>query len=327
MKRVLYLIVDQLAGHWEESVKIEETNYPPVNVKGYHELGLIPNFSYLIKNGLWVRRPWNRGKCDTSHGMKYLATGSYSDEGCYKQGKPWYLKVKEGFFEFAKRYYKEKIEIGVFSNSPWLARGYFYTPVSMHGLVSGHYSDETILKDHAFPWMEEVVPNWNLVHIYFPNMDSISNCPSYGKDSDPYSSKHSYMLFLDKLIGDIIRFLKERDLWDETYLVLASDHGYHLGCSVAAGMGVKTNNWCCDHPPPWDCEVWDFEKGKSTGIYSGGPRRITFILSGGALDKIYRGETIEEAEIIDVVPTIAQLLGIPYKCEGNSILNYRKSSD
>ena len=61
MKRVFYLIIDQLAGHWEESIKIEGTNLPPVNVKGYHEMGLIPNLSYLIENGLWVRRPWNRG--------------------------------------------------------------------------------------------------------------------------------------------------------------------------------------------------------------------------------------------------------------------------
>ena len=45
MKRVFYLIIDQLAGHWEESVKIEGTDLPPANVKGYHEKGLIPNFS------------------------------------------------------------------------------------------------------------------------------------------------------------------------------------------------------------------------------------------------------------------------------------------
>lgn len=318
MKRVLYLVIDQLAGHWAEGVKIEGTDLPPANVKGYHELGLIPNFSYLIENGLWVKRPWNKGQCDTTHGMKYLATGSYDDRGCYESGKPWYLEAGEAFFEFAKKYYQEKIEIGVFSNSPWLAKGYFYTPVSMHGLISG-YQDEVMLMDLAFPWMERV-SNWNLVHIYFPVMDSVSNCPSYGEGSDPRSSKHSYILFLDKLVGEITGFLKDRGIWDETYFVVASDHGYHLGCSFAAGKGVRTNNWCCDHPAPWDCEVWDFENDRSTGAYSGGPRRITFILSGGALDERYRGKTLEEAEIIDVIPTIAELLDVPYKSQGRSIM-------
>lgn len=322
MKRVLYLVIDQLAGHWAEGVKIAGTDLPPANVKDYHELGLIPNFSYLIENGLWVKRPWNKGHCDTTHGMRYLATGSYK-EVCYNSENPWYLETDKevAFFECAQHYGREKIEIGVFSQSPWLAKGYFYTPVSMHGLVSGHYSDEAMLRDHAFPWMKEVVPNWNLVHIYFPKMDSIAQCPSYNEgDADPHSSKHNYLLFLDGLIGEIIHFLKAGGLWEETYFIVASDHGYHLGCSFAAGKGVKTNNWCCDHPAPWDCEVWDFGKGISTGMPSNGPRRIAFVLSGGALEERYRGKTIEEAEIIDVIPTIARLLDVPYECEGRSIL-------
>ncbi|MCK5380373.1 MAG: hypothetical protein KAJ81_02815, partial [Candidatus Latescibacteria bacterium] len=80
MNRVFYLIVDQLAGHWEESVKIEGTDLPPANVKGYHEQGLIPHFSDLIESGLWVKRPWNRERCRTVAALKYLATGSYSRE-------------------------------------------------------------------------------------------------------------------------------------------------------------------------------------------------------------------------------------------------------
>ena len=72
MKLVVYVVIDQLAGHWEDSVKIEGTDLPPANVKGYHEKGLIPNFSYLIDNGLWVKRPWNRERCETACAMKYL---------------------------------------------------------------------------------------------------------------------------------------------------------------------------------------------------------------------------------------------------------------
>ncbi|RKY84034.1 hypothetical protein DRQ11_12135, partial [candidate division KSB1 bacterium] len=55
MKYVVYLVIDQLAGHWAGSVRVDGTDFPPANVKGYHEKGLIPNFSYLIDNGLWVK--------------------------------------------------------------------------------------------------------------------------------------------------------------------------------------------------------------------------------------------------------------------------------
>jgi hypothetical protein len=336
MKRVVYLVIDQLAGHWEESVKIEGTDLPPANVKGYHELGLIPNFSHLIDNGLWVKRPWNKGLCQTPCGMRYLATGSYLDEkacydGSYK--RPWYIESEKhmGFFEFAKRHYGEKLTAGIFSCSPWLSKGHFYVPEFMHAMVSG-YADEVMLRQCALPWMAridnpEIPLTWNLVHIYFPVMDGIghSGAPSYGPpDSDPRSSKHSYLLFLDGLVGEITEYLNKTGIWDETCFVIAADHGYHLGCSEAAESGVTTNNQCHGHAKPYDCEVWDFEKNQSTGVYSGGPRRTTFILSGGALDEQYRGKTIEEAEIIDVIPTIADLLDVPYECQGKSVL--RKSS-
>lgn len=52
MKRVLCVIVDQLTGHWAEGVKIEGTDLPPVNVAGYHQLGLIPTALTWRKNTL-----------------------------------------------------------------------------------------------------------------------------------------------------------------------------------------------------------------------------------------------------------------------------------
>ncbi|RLC70025.1 MAG: hypothetical protein DRI26_07945 [Chloroflexi bacterium] len=334
MKYVIYLVIDQLAGHWEDSVKIEGTDLPPANVKGYHEKGLIPNFSYLIDNGLWVKRPWNRGRCQTSCAMKYLATGFYSkEEFCYagSKKKSWFLLAEKemGFFEFAMRFHLDNLT--VVTTGPIFSRGYFYVPELMQRVppeyraLPPHQGDEAVLRRLAFPWMEWMQglgTKWNLMHIYLYGMDEINRCPSYQEEnSKPESSKHAYLLFLDGLVGEMIHFLKNKGLWDKTYIVITSDHGYHLGCSVGAEMGVKTNNWCCDHGEPWDCEVWDFKNNKSTGIYSGGPRRVTFILSGGALEEKYIGKTIEEAEIIDVIPTIAELLDVPYECEGKSILH------
>jgi hypothetical protein len=326
MKRVFYLIIDQLAGHWADGV-IVENKFPPANLRDYHRMKLIPNFSHLIDNGVWVERPWNKGICDTSHGMKYLASGFYN------RGAYWASSAKgsffpeqeneEGFFEYAKRHYPDEVWAAVFTTAYWTVKGYFYAPQDVHGL-SGCYADELMWRNFAMPYLQQT-PDWNLFHLYLPTNDTISFCPSFQSLSFNHAlkhiSKHHYLLFLDSLVGEIISYLKSKDWWDETYLIVASDHGYHLGCSVAHQMGVKTRNWCCDHGPPYDCEVWDFDKAESIGTYSGGPRRIAFILSGGALGEGYRGKIIPEAEIIDVIPTIAHIMGITYKCEGKSILS------
>jgi len=330
MKHVFYLIIDQLAGHWEESVKIEGTNLPPVNIKGYHEVGLIPNFSYLIKSGLWVKRPWNRGICDTRNGVRYLATGRYAsplyNEDYWNNREKYANENIEGFFEYAKMYRGKSFKCAVFSG--WFQRGYFYTPdtvVNPHSItridVSDFLecSDLLLWRNFVLPYLNDN-PDFNLVHVYFPTFDHLLSCPSYQKRKSILSSKHAYIKFLDEIIGEIIEYLKMKKLWEETYFIIASDHGYHLGCSFCHTAGIKTNNWCCDHDSPYDCEVWDFENNKSTGIASRGPRRTTFILSGGGLEEKYQGRVVEEADIIDVIPTIAQILDIPYPCEGKSIL-------
>ena len=194
-------------------------------------------------------------------------------------------------------------------------------PYSYHSMPPS-YRDEAVVRELVFPWMECFRDKWNLAHIYISGMDAITRCPSYPEGPCARDgSKHTYMLFLDGVLQEIIQFLKTNGWWEETYIVIASDHGYHLGCTASAAMGVKTNNWCCDHPEPWDCEVWDFEQGKSTGIASNGCKRTTSILSGPALAEEYRGKTIEEAEIIDVIPTIAEFLDVPYECQGKSTLS------
>jgi len=79
--RILALMIDQLAGHWVEGVKIQATGFPPPNVEDYHRLGLIPNLSDCIRNGLWVRHTWNRGVCVTAYVSRYITSGTYLDTG------------------------------------------------------------------------------------------------------------------------------------------------------------------------------------------------------------------------------------------------------
>ena len=305
------MIIDQLAGHWCEGVLVDPNELiPPANITDYHERKLIPNFSYLIDNGVWVKRPWNRGICDTIHGMKYLSTGSYD------------MEVNIGFFEYVKETLND-VKVAVFTTLPWAMRGYFYVPdymVSLPPYYGPYYDDYMIWSLFVKPYLLRE-RNWNIVHFYLAINDMVSYCPSYSKHNPhPKSSKHAYLLYLDKLIGEIVEFLHNMGYWKDTIFVIASDHGYHLGCNVCRDLGFRTVNWCCDHPKPYDCYVWDFKQERRTDRYSGGPRRITFILSGGALDEEFRGRVIEEAEIIDVIPTIAKLMDIEYHTKGKSIL-------
>lgn len=313
--RLFYLIVDQLAGHWVDSVEVCG-GIPPANVEGYHRLGFIPNFTRLIKDGIWVRRGWNSGGCDTKHGLKYLATGSY--DGCF-----WSASGCEdlGFFEWVCRRLGGEVKVAVFTTYPWASRGYFYIPQAMHSLP-GYYPDDLMWHIMAKPWLEKN-EDWKMVHVYFPTNDQVEACPSYMEAKPhPLSSKHAYMLHLDGILGDVIEFLKAKGYWGETVFVLASDHGYHLGCTTARQAGAKSLNWCCGHPPPHDCRIYDFREDKSLSEYSRCTRRITFIVSGGALESRYKGRIVEEAEIIDVIPTIAELIGVEgYPHKGASILS------
>jgi len=313
-KRILYLVIDQMAGHWAEGVKVHG-DLPPVNIKGYHELGLIPTFSSLINEGIWVKEPWNRGICNTTNGMRYLATGSYVGGGDGKEARP----QQEGLFEYAARIHSHRIKAAAFTTAAWVYPGYFYNTQYFNGL-SGFYPDDSMWYDFALPWLRQN-PAWNLVHVYFSTFDTILCCPSYWPHSPHVkANKHAYILHLDGLLDSVVGYLKYKDLWEETYLVVASDHGYHLGCNVAYEASAPMVNWCSDHAAPYDCEIWDFDAKRTTGSYSGGPRRTTFFVSGGAVPKQWRGSTIETAEIIDVIPTIADLMQIDYTSEGSSIL-------
>jgi hypothetical protein len=324
-KRILFIVIDQLPGHWAKGVNVAE-DMPPANIWDYHKKGLIPNFSNLIKNGIFAFS-WNRGTCDTPHGMKYLATGSYNVEPFWKlmKNQSFYDRTglePMGLFEYAKRHNPEGITAACFTTDNWAAPGYFFTATDTYAL-SAYFSDENMWRDFALPYLRRRI-DWNLVHVYFPINDIISNCPSYSFwMPHARSSKHAYLLFLDSLLGEIVEFLKFNDLWSETYLILASDHGYHAACSAArnieARIGINSPNWCCDHHPPYDCEIWDFENDRSRGLYSGCPRRTLSIVSGGGLEKSLQGKIIEESEIIDIAPTIADILKIPYKCEGKSL--------
>jgi hypothetical protein len=167
LPRVMFIVIDQMAGHWVDGV-MAEGDFPPVNIWGYHKKGLIPNISRLIAAGLWAPA-WNMRECDTAHGMKYLASGRYNHKsfwGGEGKGRFYAEEDKEdSLFEFAKKHHRGNIRVAVFTTDLWIAKGYFYTPEDMHAFPS-YFPDDPMWHDMALPWLRKNA-NWDLVHIYF----------------------------------------------------------------------------------------------------------------------------------------------------------------
>ena len=390
--RVFAVMMDQLAGHWAEGVKIQATGFPPPNVEGYHQLGLIPNISSCIRNGLWVRRPWNRGICSTIQVSRYVTYGVYSHKGgehIVHAVKSQHPTVKTAAFsnwqwDHAVYYAHPNYNIGAqhfdYNFSTYsqimeelkerlpnltgeaLKEAYSVEDLSSEQLnylkrsgLSGEdlelekaylveckrraaekraepLSDHDLLHQHVMPWMREN-RDWGMIYMHWVDHDNTTAPAFVENPTHPFDDKHHHLTdYVDKNVGELVQFLKRENFWEDTYLILFSDHGYHLGCTApdAQEMG---QDFCANHMFPHDCFVWDYEKGKRTKRYSGGCRRIFIAISGGALSPDLRGRQVKEgeiidhlydpvdAEIIDIPATIADIYGVPYGGEGESILS------
>jgi len=104
---------------------------------------------------------------------------------------------------------------------------------------------------------------------------------------------HACISFVDAQIGRVFDRLVEHDLWDDTIIVLTSDHGYHLGEHFMWG------------------KVTLFEIGNRVPLIVRAPGVTT------------RGSSSEGlVEMIDYYPTLAELAGIaaPADLQGKSIV-------
>lgn len=337
MKRCLLLIVDQLAGHWAEGVTTS-AGYPPPNVKDYHERGLIPNISSCIKGGLWVERPLNQGECHTAHGIRYLAAGEYTtrvDHDEFIKGGQQETMIQA--FERTQDTDWIGRKVACFGSACWVKPGWLHTRGHEVGLT-GFYPDRATINDYVVPWMSSN-EDWELIVLYLAEHDltaTSSGTPVYlEKPSHYVCDKHHHLVEnVDTDVGRVVSFLQEKKFWDETILVIASDHAYHLGCDIASpalnppiGPRMGTDR-CWDHvassdaqgAAAYNCNVWDFENNRPSASVSDCCRRTTFIITGGGLEPSWRDRSIAEAEIIDVPATIAHLMGFEFPCQGNSII-------
>jgi len=319
MRRVVILWLNQLAGHWVEDVIVETTGLPPPNVEAYHLQGLIPHISSLVKDGLWIRHPFNRGECSTGPAQRYITLGSYTSmEGRHivESFKIRYPDLRTAcFISWTQRHIQGEL---------------FDFCASTDNILKEGTPDERLLSDYVMPWMKEN-DDWGYVHIHLDDHDSTAGSkgtPVFVQNpSSPFEDKHHHLTnYLDRDVGRVVEFLKDERRWSQTFLVLCSDHAYHLGCD-AVSQDLKPEdgpsrspNYCWNHVPPYNCHLWDFQAKKPLEKPSECCQRITMIISGGALDKEFRGRQVETAEITDIPATIADIFSLPYRCEGSSII-------
>ncbi|MBD3353085.1 MAG: sulfatase-like hydrolase/transferase [Candidatus Lokiarchaeota archaeon] len=118
-------------------------------------------------------------------------------------------------------------------------------------------------KDNLFLWVDSFDPHepWNppepFAHKYNPNYESMDLiCPHPGEVGDYINEKELYNIrslyageveLVDKIVGDFITYLRERDWLDKSLLIFISDHGEPLGESHGKrhqGILRKARPWC-----------------------------------------------------------------------------------
>ena len=102
--------------------------------------------------------------------------------------------------------------------------------------------------------------------------------------------------FVDELVGDLVKALETMKLNKNTWIVLWSDHGWHLG---------EKSHW-----------------GKATGWYRS--TRVPFLIipPAGSTDYNKAIEIKNMVNLLDLAPTLADIAGIPKKIswEGRSLM-------
>ncbi len=312
MKRVFWVVMDMLAGHWAEGVVVPQTGLCPPNVDGYINANMLPTFREIREEGIFANC-WNMSECNTPNGNTYLAYGSYQPQ----------KSQDDSILSACKKRYPQDRVLALASDV-WTQTGWWKAPDCTLGF--GSYFSDFVTMQYAFKWLLEN-SNWRMALLYLPQYDLTGNCPVYKENAKYGEDKHHSIQILDKLLWNVVTFLKEMTWWEETYLFITSDHGCHVGCDIAVKEGLERgvaphdlSNYCSNHQAPHDCYLWDFAEGRATARRVDCSRRTLFMVGGGALAEDLRGTRIDRAEIIDCAPTAAKVLDIPFSRSGRSII-------
>ncbi len=122
--------------------------------------------------------------------------------------------------------------------------------------------------------------------------------------------------YVDAMVGRLIKTLRELNLYEDTVIVLTSDHGFHAG---EHGYWGKHNLWDVSlrvplliKPPKDFVKVSGMMKDSSNGRISYGEREVTQL-----------------TEHVDIYPTLCSLAGIhlPAYLDGSSMIPLLSSGD
>jgi iduronate 2-sulfatase len=118
--------------------------------------------------------------------------------------------------------------------------------------------------------------------------------------AEAISTYYSCISFMDAQVGVLLDTLDREKLWEDTVVVLFSDHGYHLG----------------DHDGLW-AKLTVFDRGC----------RVPLVIAAPGQSK--GTASPRTVELIDVYPTLAELCGLPppSKLEGRSLAPLLKQPD
>ncbi|KAJ6636519.1 N-acetylglucosamine-6-sulfatase [Pseudolycoriella hygida] len=97
-----------------------------------------------------------------------------------------------------------------------------------------------------------------------------------------YRKRWQSLLAVDEMVGNIIRTLKDKNIYDDTYILFTSDNGYHIGQFAQA----------FDKRQPYETDI-----------------RVPFALSGPTIPRkiIYE----DPVALIDIFPSVLIQAGIP----------------
>ncbi len=118
----------------------------------------------------------------------------------------------------------------------------------------------------------------------------------FGQWENAVASYLASVSFVDDLIGDLVKALDDKNLIEKTWIVLWSDHGWHLG---------EKQHW-----------------GKATGWFRS--TRVPFLIVPPYGNSRYKkSKKVKHiVNLLDLAPTMADIAGIPYQTqwEGRSLM-------
>jgi uncharacterized sulfatase len=131
-------------------------------------------------------------------------------------------------------------------------------------------------------------------------MTELTGNPAPRSRTEAIAAYYACISFTDAQVGILLATLDRLQIWDNTLVVLFSDHGYHLG----------------DHDGLW-AKLTNFEQAARSPLLIAAP-------------DLGKGKTSARiVELVDVFPTVADLCGLPKpaRLEGQSLVPLLKQAD